>query len=202
MKLYTGLGTNSQVVRHFARLKGVTLAEQWVDIATGENRAPAFLAKNSLGQVPVLELASGQCISQVTAICEYLEDEYPSPPLIGRSAEEKAETRMWLRRLDLLILEPLVSAFRYGPGLPYYQKLQHCIPGASAELKLVAEENLAWLNRELAGRSSLCRGRFTLADIMLFAFVEFAGAALALAITGEHLIAWQVAARHHLATGA
>ena len=55
-------------------------------------------------------------ISEITAICEYLEDKFPAKPMIGSTPEEKAETRMWTRRIDLNICEPLANGFRYSEG--------------------------------------------------------------------------------------
>lgn len=106
MILYLSQGANPRIVQLFLQEKQLVLETRQVDLVAGEHRSAAFLHKNSLGQLPVLQLDSGQYISQTTAICEYLEEYHPTPPLIGTSAEERVETRMWLRRLDLLIIEP------------------------------------------------------------------------------------------------
>lgn len=174
MKLYISLGTNPRVVDFFLAQKGIEIDRVWVDIGKAENRQADFLAKNYLGQLPVLELDSGQCISQITAICEYLEELYPEPPLIGATPEERAETRMWLRRNDLLIVEPSVQAFKYSIALFYYQALTHCIPHGVEDLKIIVRQNLAQLNPQLEGKAYLCGERFTLADIQLYFFLEFA----------------------------
>lgn len=174
MKLYVSQGTNPRVVQLFLSLKGIQLETIPVDIGKGDNRQPDFLAKNYLGQLPVLELDSGQCISQITAICEYLEEIYPLPALIGTTPDERAETRMWLRRNDLLIIEPAVQAFRYSVALFYFQPLTHCIPDAVEDFKTIVQLNLAQLNPQLQNRTWLCGDRFTLADIQLCCFLAFA----------------------------
>jgi len=174
MKLYISQGTNPKVVEYFLQQKRVEIEKQWIDIAKGENLTEDYLRKNPLGQMPVLELDSGQCISQITAICEYLEELYPEPSLLGNSPELRAETRMWLRRIDQLILEPLVSGFKYAEGLSYYQSRIYCIPQAAAELKVLAKHNLAWLEQQLRDQPYICGERFSLADIVLFCFLEFA----------------------------
>lgn len=42
-----------------AEYNGITLARKNVDLAAGEQKTPAFLAKSPLGKVPVLETESG-----------------------------------------------------------------------------------------------------------------------------------------------
>ncbi len=73
MKLYQGMGPNSYRVRIFMAEKGIDLPMVDVDFAKAEHRAPAFLALNSLGQIPVLELDDGTVITESVAICRYLE---------------------------------------------------------------------------------------------------------------------------------
>ena len=204
MKLYISQGTNPRVVELFLAEKDIELERVSVDIATAENRSDSFLARNSLGQLPVLELDNGQCISQTTAICEYLEERFPLPALIGDTPERRAETRMWLRRLDLLVIEPLVSAFKYAEGLSYYSPLVHCIPHAVDDLRQIAADNLCWLDKELAVRAEaapwICRHGFSLADIQLYCFLDFARCAGKPAAATNHRVrAWFECARRRLA---
>ncbi len=204
MQLYTSQGTNPRVVRLFLAEKGIDIPTVWVDIAAGENRASGFLAKNPLGQLPVLELDGGQCISQTTAICEYLEELYPAPALIGETPEQRAETRMWLRRTDLLIAEPVAQAFKYSAGLFYYQGLMHCMPDAVEDFKIIARQNLAWLDDQLMNTQVLeggwiCGERFTLVDIQLFCVLDFAGRFdLAIDPGNRRLLQWFERARQRL----
>jgi glutathione S-transferase len=173
MKLYNSIGPNPHIVRMFIAEKGIDLPKQEVDLVKGENRQAEHLKRNPHGQMPTLELDNGQFVSEVTAICEYLEDKYPNPPLIGSTAEEKAETRMWTRRVDLNICEPLAGGFRYGEGEKLFQGRIMTVPEASAGLKRVAQNRLEWLDGQLAGKQFLCGDRFTLADILLFGFLNF-----------------------------
>ena len=55
-------------------------------------RRDDFLALNPTGQVPVL-IDDGVVVADSTAICEYLEDAYPNPSLIGRTPMGRAEVR-------------------------------------------------------------------------------------------------------------
>ena len=173
MKLFNSVGPNPKVVRMFLAEKDLTLPMIEVDLRGGENRQAPYTEKNPSGQCPCLELDDGTYLSEITAICEYLEDTQPPPPLIGTTPEEKAETRMWVRRIDLNILEPMANGFRYSTGLKMFQERLHCIPQAADDLKATAQEKLAWLDGLMADKAYVCGDRFTLADIMLFVFVDF-----------------------------
>jgi glutathione S-transferase len=71
---------------------------------------------------------------------------------------------MWVRRIDLNILEPMANGFRFGPGLEMFQDRIHCIPQAAADLAQTAQEKLAWLDGLMAGKTYVCGNRLTLAD--------------------------------------
>ena len=173
MRLYNSIGPNPKVVRMFMAEKGIELPRVEVDIRGGENRREPFLAKNPSGQCPALELDDGTIIAEITAICEYLDEKYPGPSLIGGTPEQRAETRMWTRRIDLNIVEPMANGFRYTDGLKMFQDRMHCIPAAGEDLKQIAQQHLTWLDGLMAGKQFVCGERLTLADILLFGFVDF-----------------------------
>ena len=173
MKLYSSVGPNPKVVRMFMAELGVECETQDVDLMGGENRQPEHLARNPSGQTPALELDNGDVIAEITAICEYLDDQAGNTDLIGKTAEDRAETRMWSRRIDLQIMEPLANGFRFSEGLPLFQDRVHCIPDAAGELKAIAQERLTWLDEQMAGKQFVCGDRFTMADVLLFCFLEF-----------------------------
>jgi glutathione S-transferase len=159
----------------FMAEKGIALPVQSVDLRGGENRQPAHLARNPHGQMPTLELDDGSYLSEVTVICEYLEEKYPSPPLIGATPEQRAECRMWTRRIDLNICEPMANGYRFGEALRFFQKRIPVVPEASAGLKQVAANRLQWLDSQLAGKTFICGERFTIADMLLFCWITFFG---------------------------
>jgi glutathione S-transferase len=176
MKFYNSIGPNPHVVRMFMAEKGLKIDTQDVDLMAGENRKEAHLARNPHGQMPALELDDGSYVSEILAICEYLEDTNPNPPLIGSNPKEKAETRMWTRRVDLNICEPLTNGFRYSQGLRLFKDRIVTVPEAADGLKKIAQDRLSWLDGQMAGKDYLCGTRFTLADILLFCFLAFGGA--------------------------
>ena len=201
MKLYTGMGPNPRIVVVAIAELGADVELEQVDLMAGENRQAAHLERNPAGQLPTLELDDGSFLAEVTAIVEYL-NEKNAGSLIGSTAEERAETRMWVRRIDLNICETLGSGFRFAEGLPLFKDRIHCIPEAAADFKTIAQEKLAWVDGLMEGKEFICGDRFTLADILLFAFLEF-GASVGQPLDAkcERLQAWyaRVAARPSVA---
>lgn len=175
MKLHNSVGPNPHMVRMFAAEKGLSLPMVDVDLMGGENRRPPYSEKvNVAGQTPALELADGTMITEITVICEYLEEKHPSPALIGSTPEERAETRMWTRRIDLNICEPLTNGFRAAEGRRLFESRMKLVGAeGAAELKAIARDRLLWLDGQLQGRQFVCGDRFSLADVLLFTFLAF-----------------------------
>jgi len=175
MKLYTSVGPNPRVVKMFLAEKGLEIPLMPVDLRGGENRRePYNTAVNPAGQTPALELDDGSYLTEITAICEYLEERQPNPPLIGTTAETRAQTRMWTRRVDLKVCEPMANGFRFAEGLPLFESRMRCLPEAAPGLKAIARDGLEWLEGQFTG-PWIVGERFTLADIVLFAFLDFGG---------------------------
>ena len=150
MKLYNSVGPNPHVVRMYAAECGVALELEAVDLMAGANRQAPYLELNPAGQMPCLEMSNGEILAEITAICEYLDEQAEGITLIGDSAEARANTRMWTRRVDLNICEPLTSGFRYSEGLPLFKERMTTIPDAADGLKQIAREKTAWLNDLMA----------------------------------------------------
>lgn len=174
MKFYNSIGPNPQVVRTFAAERGITLDTIEVDLMAGENRQGPYLEKNPSGGLPCLELDDGSYLAEITAICEYLDEVSPGDPLMGSTPEQRAEARMWTRRIDLYICEPMTNGFRYGEGLAMFKDRMTTLPEAAEGLKRVASERLSWLNGLMEGKQYICGDRLTLADILLSCFLRFA----------------------------
>jgi glutathione S-transferase len=66
------------------------MPKQTVDLRGGENRQAEHLKRNPHGQMPTLELDDGSYLSEITAICEYLEEKNPKPPMIGSAPRKSA----------------------------------------------------------------------------------------------------------------
>jgi glutathione S-transferase len=170
---------NPRVVRMFAAEKGMDLPKRHVDVRGGENHRPPYNTEiNRTGQVPALQLDDGRVLCEILPICEYLEEIRPERPMIGRTPEERAETRMWTRWIDLKYVERMTEACVVMPGpirehyaAHNYKTLLPAEDGAI--LATIAREKLAWLDAEMAGREFVCGSRITLADVHLYVFLDF-----------------------------
>jgi len=80
----------------FCRKVRLTLAEKKIEVELVEERywepSPDFLRRNPAGKVPVLKL-DGRLMSESQAICEFVEDIAPNPPLMPRDVEGRYEVR-------------------------------------------------------------------------------------------------------------
>jgi len=175
MKLYNSIGPNPKMVRMFMAERGITLDLVEVDLMGGENRRDEYVRRNPRGQLPCLELDDGTNIAEITTICEYLDEKNGQSELIGKTPEERAETRMWTRRADLYVCEPLANGFRFSDGLALFEPRMLTRPEAAEGLKAMAANGMLWFDRALEGRTWLAGDRFTMADILLYAFLEFGG---------------------------
>ena len=174
MKLYDSVGPNPHVVRMFAAEKGIDLPTVRVDLRGGENRREGYMARNPAGTTPVLELADGRTVAEITVIAEYLEELHPAPPLVGTTPDERAETRMWTRRIDLGIVEPMSNGFRASEGRAMFEPRMRLVGAeGAADLKAMAQDKLRWLDAQMGTNRFVCGERFSLADILLYCFVAF-----------------------------
>jgi glutathione S-transferase len=178
MKFYNSIGPNPRMVRMFMAEKGIDIPKVEVDLRHGENRKEPYISKvNPAGQIPALELDNGTVIAEITAICEYVDElKSDKPSLIGNTPQERAVTRMWTRRVDLNIAEPGANGFRFSEGLKIFQNRVRCIPEAAEGLKATAREKLAWLDGLMGAKPFIAGIKLTMADILLFAFLDFAKA--------------------------
>ena len=173
MKLYNSIGPNPHVVRMFVQELGAELETVEVDLMAGENRQEDHLTRNPSGQMPTLELDNGDFISEITVICDYLDEQQGYTDLMGKTSEARAETRMWTRRIDLQIVEPLTNGFRFSEGHDFFKDRLRLIPQAADDLKTLAQERITWLDGQIKDKEFICGDRFSLADIMFYCFLNF-----------------------------
>ena len=94
IKLYTfPPSTNSRKVRIALLEKGLEFERVNVDLSKREQKNPEYLKIHPFGQIPALD-DEGFIIYDSTVINEYLEDEYPYPPLMPRDSEGRARARL------------------------------------------------------------------------------------------------------------
>lgn len=163
MQIYNGFSPNGMRVDVFLAEKNIELDTKSMNIPAGEAKQDAFLALNSLGEVPVLELDDGTIVTESIAICRYLEELYPDVPLFGDNPVHRAEVEMWNRRIELKIFNVIGDVGRHEFE---FFKPRGQVPDYAKFRRQELADNLAWLDVELSdGRSFLVRDRFSVADI-------------------------------------
>lgn len=175
MKLYSANmpAPNPRRVRIFAAEKGIELPEVMLSLPNREHRSPDHLVRNSLGQVPVLELDDGTTISETIAICRYLDELHPDPPLFGSNPKQRAMVDMWTRRIDIQIGEPTKMFWRHAHPATAALIEQHQLFGESN--RTVLARAMKWLDMELMDdRMFLAGDHFTIADIAAVTVIDFA----------------------------
>ncbi len=149
-----------QKVRIVLAEKSLTYELIEVDLIKGEQRKPDFLRLNPYGKVPVL-IDEDTTIYDSTIINEYLEDEYPDPPLlpgIGKSTL-RARARLFEDFADNSFT-PQVDQLITEIGKPEADR----DPAQVQRLRQRVERALDYLNREL-GEQQFLATEFSLADI-------------------------------------
>jgi glutathione S-transferase len=180
MKLYDcATAPSPRRVRIFAAEKGIELDRVEIDLKTGAQFAPEFRALNPDCVVPVLELDDGTAISEVLAICQYLEELHPDPALFGQTAEQRAVSTMWNNKIEQHGLMHMRDAFRNSAkGLR-----GHAITGPHGvdQIPELAERGrqcvIAFFDRleqQLESRAFITGDEYSIADITGLVLIDFA----------------------------
>lgn len=163
---------NPRRVRLFLTAKALVLPTTELSLIAREHKTPAVLALNPRGQVPFLELDDGRVIAETIAICRYLDELHPEPPLFGTTPFDRAETDMWIRRVESALGVPVGLFWQHGHA--FTARLVAQLPEMAAQARTRADEAMAWFASELAGRDWLAGARATMADIVLLTTLDFA----------------------------
>jgi len=160
MLLYDALAPNPLVVRLFIlERQGLSLQTVKVDITNLMNRRLAYRTNvHPRGTLAALRLDNGHVLTEITAICEYLDEvAVGGKSLFGSNAEERAETRMWLRRMDLETAQPVIEWFCNDVAtVDFYKGNRMPVPEARTPQKVVINQYLNLLDDELEGTMFLC----------------------------------------------
>jgi glutathione S-transferase len=91
-----------------------------MDIRTHAQNVPSCQVgqnKNPLGEIPVLERSDGTFLSESISICEYLDATCGPTGVVGRTADERADVSMWVRRVEQKVTDKQGDAFRFSPKM-------------------------------------------------------------------------------------
>lgn len=173
MKLYDGgRAPNPRRVRIFLAEKGVEVELVPVDMGALGHKSGELTALNPLQRLPVLVLDDGTVLTETIAICRYLEELHPDPPLFGTTPLERAQVEMWQRRVEFGLLYTVATAFRHThPAMVEWEVPQVPEWGEVNRPKAVAF--MTWLDSELAGREFIAGDSYTVADITALVSIDF-----------------------------
>ncbi len=192
MKLYgeDNPAPNPRRVRIFLAEKGGAVEHVRVPMRARGHKAADFLKKNSLGQLPVLELDDGSFLSESVSICRYLEETLPGPALFGATARERAEVDMWIRRLELQLMSPIGQIWRHTHPLTAALLTQYVEFGESNRPRV--EQIYRWFDGELAGKTFVAGEAYSMADIIGLTTADF-GTFIGVPIPGDcaNVLAWR-----------
>jgi glutathione S-transferase len=163
---------NPRRVRIFLAEKGVELPETPLNLMAREHKSPDHRARNSLGQVPTLVLDDGTAISETVAICRYLDELHPEPPMFGETPLQRALTDMWIRRIEFVVMNPVGMFWRHAHPRTAALLTQYKDFGESNREAYAS--GLRWLDRELAERPFIAGESYGMADICALTTVDFA----------------------------
>jgi glutathione S-transferase len=145
------------------------LPHEWIftDIRTGATRTPEYLAKNPNGRIPLLELAPGQFLPESNAILWYLAE---GTPFVPSDKLERARALQWMF-FEQYSHEPYIATSRYyitflgQPDRHREEIARRVKPGYAA---------LSVMERHLAEHDYFAGGRYSIADIALYAYTHVA----------------------------
>jgi glutathione S-transferase len=174
MKLYNehNPAPNPRRVRIFLAEKAISMPFVHVPMRQGAHKSAEFMLKNSLGQVPVLELDDGSTLSESIAICRYLEELHPAPALFGKDAWQRAQVEMWMRRIEFALMSRIGAVWVNTHKYTAHLGTQYKDYGEASRVRSI--KALHWLNDELKGREFLAAETFSMADIVALTTIDFA----------------------------
>lgn len=176
---------NSREVRLVLHEKNLPFEEVIVDVMKGDTKKPEFRALNPFGKVPVL--TDGDVVLyEASLINYYLDEKYPTPALMPKSADDRANVRKWVywgtyqmeKHMAPVLLEMLLK-----PEDKWDKEMID-------KNKQAITDALRVMNQQLQGREYLC-GDYSLADICVTPHLAALGRIKYNAEEGlEHYHAW------------
>ena len=142
---------------------------EWVplDVVAGDTQQPAFLAKNPVGKMPLLELDDGRCLSESNAIVNYLAE---GSALMPTDAFARAKVQQW-QFYEQYSHEPFIAVARFIKrylGMPEERRAEFEGKRAGGHKALAVMEDALSASPFLVGDAA------TAADISLFGYTHVA----------------------------
>lgn len=180
MKFYDCITAPSpRRVRIFMAEKGLQIDTVQIDLGAGEQFSEAYRSINPDCVVPALQLDDGTCLSEVLAICQYLEELHPEPNLFGRTPAERALVTMWHTKVEQQGLAGMMDKFRNSvkglkdralTGPESYAQIPELVERGRHRVEACYRK----LDGHLANTEFLAGDLYSIADITAQVFVDFA----------------------------
>ncbi len=179
MQLYDfKMAPNARRVRVFVAEKGLDIPRVEVDLGNRAQLNDDYRKINPMAEVPSLVLDDGTVITESTAICRYLEEVYPDPPLCGRNPLERAQVMMWDRRVEQHGFAAVAEGFRNSS--PFFKDRGVTGPADFAQIPQLAERGkarfanfLALMEQRLGEAEYVAGDRYSIADITAMVAIDF-----------------------------
>ncbi len=178
MHLYTyDSAPSPRRVGLFIQYKGLDLPTTQIDMRALAHREEEFLAINPLGTVPALQTDEGPMLTEIVAICTYLEERFPEKPLMGSTPLERALVLNWDHRVHTMLMEPFAEMLRNrsaafeNRALPGPIDVEQ-IPALVDRGRHRYRSGLALFDEELGDKPFICGENFSQADIDLLVAIE------------------------------
>ena len=173
LRLYSAkFSPNPRRVEIFIKEKQIDSIEiVRIDMVSMQHKADEYLQKNPLGLLPTLELENGEFLTESMAICEYLEDLFPSPNLFGESAWQRARTREANRIAEFGLLLGASQAFEHSS--PFFAERWEQLPQNVEHGQRHFGKHLKHVDKVLEKRTWLAGNQFSVADITALCAIDF-----------------------------
>jgi glutathione S-transferase len=137
-----------------------------LDITRGQTRTPEFLARNRNGRIPVLVLDDGTALAESNAIQFYLAE---GTPYLPATRLERAQALQWMF-FEQYSHEPYIAVVRFWmhTGVADQKGDELAVRRARGY------DALAVMEDHLHTRDFFAAGRYTIADIALYAYTHVA----------------------------
>jgi len=180
MKLYDyAMAPNARRVRVFLAEKGIEIEKVNVDLGSREQLRDAYRGVNPRLAVPALVLDDGTVLTESVAICRYLEELHPQPPLFGTDARDKAIVEMWHRRVELEGLQAVAETVRNS--VAFFAGRALAGPVDFEQIPALAERGMRrvdlfqeMLDERLAASEFVAGSHYSVVDIAALVACDFA----------------------------
>jgi glutathione S-transferase len=157
---------NAYKVRLLLAQLGLPFERVELDILRGETRTPEFLAVNPNHRIPVLEWPDGRRLAESNAILFHLAE---GTPFLPRDAFERAQALQWMF-FEQYSHEPYVAVLRFWHFSKQLDAHKDEVP---AKLER-GRHALSVMEQHLAAHDFFVGGRYSVADIALYAYTHVA----------------------------